>query len=61
MEYYVDFSGYFKVEADSEEDALARVRNFLDETPLPDEFVDNTWDLENVEACPIPSPVGTVE
>jgi hypothetical protein len=61
MEYYVDFSGYFRVEADSEEDALARVRNFLDATPLPDEFVDNTWDLENVEACPFPSPIGTVE
>lgn len=61
MEYYVDFSGYFRVEADNEEDALARVRNFLDETPLPDEFVDNTWDLENVEACPIPSPIGTIE
>lgn len=61
MEYYVDFSGYFRVEADSEEDALARVRNFLDETSFPDEFVDNTWDLENVEPCHIPSPIGTVE
>lgn len=61
MEYFVDFSGYFRVEADSEEDALARVRSFLDATPLPDEFVDNTWDLENVEPCPIPSPLDAIE
>lgn len=48
MKYWIDFSGYVKVEADSREDAERKFwAQFVNNCYEP--FSDDVWDIENIE------------
>jgi len=50
MKYWIDFSGYVKVEADSKEEAESLFwRWFVQNCREP--FSDDVWDIENIEEC----------
>ena len=48
MKYWVDFSGYVSVEADSREDSEHKFwRSFVADCSEP--FSDDVWDIEGIE------------
>lgn len=48
MRYWVDFSGYVCVEADSKEDAAQKFwQNFVTDCSKP--FSDDDWNIEGIE------------
>lgn len=51
MEYYVDFSGYLRVEADSADEAEAKMWEFINGIILPHDISDDVWDIDGIEAC----------
>ena len=50
-EFWVDFSGYMKIKADSKEEAARKFWNFIDNDihPSTDEMSDDVWEIEDIE------------
>lgn len=50
MKYWIDFSGYVKVEADSKEDAEQKMWDAINRTlAFPTYFDDDVWDIDCIE------------
>ena len=60
MEYWVDFSGYLKIKADSKEDAERKMWELINEHfNVSGDYSDDVWDIENIEEAPTESmPAG---
>lgn len=50
-EFWVDFSGYMKIKADSKEEAARKFWNFIanDISPSTDDLSDDVWEVEGIE------------
>ena len=51
MKYYVDFSGYLTIEADSSDDAERKMWALIHSLNMTGDYSDDVWDIENIEAC----------
>lgn len=49
MKYWVDFSGYLKIEADSPEDAERKMWELINSHNLTGDFSDDVWEIEGIE------------
>jgi hypothetical protein len=50
MTYWVDFSGYVKVDAESKEDAERKMWDAINRTlAFPTCFYDDVWDIDGIE------------
>ena len=50
MKYWIDFSGYVEVEADSEEDAEQKMWDAINRTlTFPTCFDGDVWDIDGIE------------
>ena len=49
MKYWVDFSGYLKIEADSPEDAERKMWEWINSHSLTGDFSDDVWDIDGIE------------
>ena len=49
MKYWIDFSGYLKVEADSPEDAERKMWELINSYNLTGDFSDDVWDIDGIE------------
>ena len=50
MTYWVDFSGYVKVDAESKEDAERKMWDAINRTlAFPTCFHDDVWDIDGIE------------
>ncbi len=47
--FYIDFSGYLKIEAKDEQDAESKFWSWVDTVPEDGEFWDDVWDIDNIE------------
>ena len=58
MKYWVDFSGYLKIEADSPEDAERKMWEWINSHNLTGDFSDDVWDIDGIdEAVDFVSPI----
>ena len=48
-EYWVDFSGYLIVKADSVGEVETKVWRFINNINLPDGMNDDVWDIDGIE------------
>lgn len=48
-QFWVDFSGYLKVEADSKEDAERKMWEWINSHNLTGDFSDDVWDIDCIE------------
>lgn len=61
MTYWVDFSGYVKVDADSKEDAERKMWDAINRTlAFPTCFYDDVWDIDGIEERADGDPLGPV-
>lgn len=60
MEYWVDFSGYLKIKADSKEDAERKMWKLINERfNVSGDYSDDVWDIDGIEEAPTDSmPAG---
>ena len=49
MKYYVDFSGYVTIEADSAYDAELKMWALIDSLDITEDYSVDAWDIENIE------------
>ena len=49
MKYYVDFSGYLTIEADSSDDAERKMWALINSLNMTGDYSDDVWDIENIE------------
>lgn len=49
MKYYVDFSGYLTIEADSSDDAERKMWALIHSLNMTGDYSDDVWDIENIE------------
>ena len=47
--FYIDFSGYFKIEAEDEHDAESKFWNWVNTVSANGEIWDDVWDIDNIE------------
>lgn len=47
--FYIDFSGYFKIEAEDEHDAESKFWSWVNTVSANGEIWDDVWDIDNVE------------
>lgn len=52
MKYYVDFSGYLTIEANSAEEAEQKMWALINSLNMTGDYSDDVWDIENVEPIP---------
>ena len=47
--FYIDFSGYFKIEAEDEHGAESKFWNWVNTVSANGEIWDDVWDIDNIE------------
>lgn len=60
MKYYVDFSGYLTIEADSSDDAERKMWALINSLSMTGDYSDDVWDIENIEPI-FPNPQEILE
>ena len=48
-EFWVDFSGYLKIQAETPEEAESKFWNFFVNNAYPSICYDDVWDIETIE------------
>lgn len=51
MEYFIDFSGYMRVKADSADEAERKAWAWINAIDVSGDFSDDVWDIDGIEAC----------